>query len=200
MKPLRRLALGLSLATLLALGACGRSAESVRFKATDITGSDYGRTLDLPDASGKVRSLSEFQGKVVVVFFGFTQCPDVCPTTLLTMTEVMKRLGADAQRMQVIFVTLDPARDTPAVLGKYVAEFDPGFIALAGTPEQTQAAAREFKVFYQKVPGKVEGAYSIDHTAASFVFDPKGRLRLYVRHQQTPDEIAEDVKRLLAGA
>jgi protein SCO1/2 len=183
------------------LAACdGGGAKRPGFKATDITGADYGKGLALTDPSGKPRSLGEFRGKAVVVFFGFTQCPDVCPTTLATMAEVMKRLGPDADRVQVLFVTLDPERDTAAVLGKYVTEFDPRFLGLLGTPEQTLAAAREFKVFFQKAPGKTEGSYGIDHTAASYVIDPTGRLRLYVRHSATPDDVAADVKQILAGA
>jgi protein SCO1/2 len=182
------------------LAACDRPAGKASFRATDITGADYGKVLELSDPTGTVRRLAEFQGKAVVVFFGFTQCPDVCPTTLATMAEVMRKLGTDADRVQVLFVTLDPERDTPAVLGKYVTEFDPRFLGLVGTADQTKAAAREFKVFFQKVPGKTEGTYGIDHTAASYVIDPKGRLRLYVRHQQTPDDVASDLKQILAGA
>ena len=196
----RRTVLAAAAAAALLAACDGGGAKKASFKATDITGADYGRSLSLSDPSGKARTLAEFQGKAVVVFFGFTQCPDVCPTTLATMAEVMKKLGPDADRVQVLFVTLDPERDTAAVLGKYVTEFDPRFLGLFGTPEQTQAAAREFKVFFQKVPGKAEGTYGIDHTAASYVIDPKGRLRLYVRHTQTPDEIAADLKQVLAGA
>jgi len=183
------------------LAACDRPGGPPKpsFKATDVTGADYGKTLALTDHTGAPRSLADFAGKVVVLFFGFTQCPDVCPTTLATMSDVMKRLGPDSDRVQVIFVTVDPDRDTPAVLGPYVTAFDPRFLALYGDKDAIAKAAREFKVFYQKVPGKTEGTYSIDHTAASYVLDGKGRLRLYVRHQQTGEEIAADLKVLLAG-
>jgi protein SCO1/2 len=184
------------------LSACDGpgSAPKANFKATDVTGADYGKTLALTDHTGRARTLADFSGKVVVLFFGFTQCPDVCPTTLSTMSDVMKRLGPDSDRVQVIFVTVDPERDTPTVLGPYVTAFDPRFLALYGDKDAINKATREFKVFFQKVPGKTEGTYSIDHTAASYVLDPKGRLRLYVRHQQTGEEIAADLKLLLSGA
>lgn len=198
-RPRRRVVLAAGAAAAL-LAACERSPAKASFKATDITGADYGKTLSLTDHAGKPRTLADFQGKAVVVFFGFTQCPDVCPTTLATMAEAMKTLGAESDRVQVVFVTLDPERDTPAVLSQYVTAFDPRFLGLVGTPEQTKDTAREFKVFFQKVPGKTEGTYGIDHTAASFVIDPKGRLRLYVRHQQTAADVASDLKQILAGA
>ena len=186
------------------LAACDGSgaggAKKASFKATDITGADYGKSLALTDPTGRARSLADWSGKVVVLFFGFTQCPDVCPTTLATMADVMKRLGPDADRVQVLFVTLDPERDTPAVLAPYVTAFDPRFLGLYGDKDATAKATRDFKVFFQKVPGKTEGTYSIDHTAASYVLDGKGRLRLYVRHQQTGEDIAADIRALLGGA
>jgi protein SCO1/2 len=184
-------------ATLLA--GCDRGPGKPSFKATDITGADYGRTLALNDHTGAPRTLADYAGNVLVLFFGFTQCPDVCPTMLATMADVMKRLGPDADRVRVLFVTLDPERDTQAVLAPYVAAFDPRFVGLWGNADATAKAAREFKVFYQKVALKT-GGYSIDHSAASYVIDAKGRLRLYVRHQQTPDDIAADLKQVLAGA
>jgi protein SCO1/2 len=182
------------------LAACDRVGGKPSFKATDVTGADYGRTLALTDHTGAPRTLADWKGKVVVLFFGFTQCPDVCPTTLATMADVMKRLGPAADEVQVLLVTLDPERDTPAVLAPYVGAFDPRFVALRGDPEATARAAREFKVFYQKVPGRTEKTYSIDHTAASYLLDREGRLRLYVRHQQTADDVAADIRALLAGA
>jgi protein SCO1/2 len=186
----------------LVLAGCDRFGAGGKpaFRSTDITGADYGRTLALTDHLGAPRTLADFKGKVVVLFFGFTQCPDVCPTTLSTMADVMKRLGADADRVQVLFVTLDPDRDTQAVLAPYVTAFDPRFVGLWGDREATARSAREFKVFFQKVPGKVEGIYGIDHTAASYVLDRDGRLRLYVRHTQTAEDIAQDIRALLAGA
>ena len=178
------------------LAACDPGART-RFKATDVTGADYGRVLTLTDHTGTPRTLADWKGKVVVVFFGFTQCPDVCPTTLATMRDVMERLGPDSDRVQVLFVSVDPERDTPAVLGPYVTAFDKRFVGLHGDKDAIARAAREFKVFYQKVPGRTEGTYSIDHTAASYVIDTKGRLRLYVRHQQPAEDIAADLRTLL---
>jgi protein SCO1/2 len=180
-----------------ALAACDRGGAP-SFRSTDVTGADYGRTLELTDHDGKPRTLADWKGKVVMLFFGFTQCPDVCPTTLARMADVMKQLGPDADKVQVLFVTLDPERDTAEVLGKYVTAFDPRFVGLWGDKDATAKAAREFRIFYQKVPGKTESTYSIDHTAASFVLDREGRLRLYVRHQQPVEDIVADVKTLLA--
>jgi protein SCO1/2 len=189
-----------ALAAGLLLAGCERGPGKPSFKATDVTGADYGRGFTLVDHTGATRSLADWKGKVVVLFFGFTQCPDVCPTTLATMADAMKRLGADADRVQVLFVTVDPERDTRAVLAPYVTAFDPRFVGLYGDKEATSKAAREFKVFYQKVPGKMPETYGIDHTAASYVIDAQGRLRLYVRHQQTAEDIAADLKVILAGA
>ena len=177
-------------------GGGGRAS----FRSTDVTGADYGKTLALTDHTGAPRTLADWRGKVVVLFFGFTQCPDVCPTTLATMADVMRRLGPDADRLQVLFVTVDPERDTQAVIGPYVTAFDPRFVGLYGDRDATARAAREFKVFFQKVPGRTEGTYGIDHTAASYVIDAQGRLRLYVRHQQTADDLVADLRLLLAGA
>lgn len=193
----RRALLSMTVAT-VALSACGRSGAP-SFKSTDITGADYGRNLALTDHTGAARSLADWKGKVVVLFFGFTQCPDVCPTTLATMADVMKRLGPDADRVQVLFVTLDPERDTQAVLAPYVTAFDPRFVGLYGDKDQTAKAAREFRVFFQKVQGSTVGTYTIDHTAASYALDREGRLRLYIRHAQPAEDIAADLKRL-AGA
>jgi protein SCO1 len=171
-----------------------------QFKAIDITGADYAKGFDLPDADGKRRTLADFKGKVVVVFFGFTHCPDVCPTTLLELAEVKKRLGADGERVQGVFITVDPERDTPALLKPYVDNFGAGFVALRGTPDETRALAKSFKVFYGKVPGKTEDSYTVDHTAASYVFDPMGRVRLFTRYGSGAEALAADLKLLLAGA
>jgi protein SCO1 len=181
------------------LPACGRSGRGPSFKSTDITGADYGRQLALTGHDGRPRTLEDFRGKVVVLFFGFTQCPDVCPTTMLTMANVMKALGPQADGVQVLFVTLDPERDTPQVLGQYVPAFDPRFLGLYGDADATAKAAREFKVFFQKAEGRTGGSYSIDHTAASYVIDRQGRLRLYVRHSQSEADIAADLRQLLAA-
>jgi protein SCO1/2 len=177
------------------LAAC--DSDKPRFNNVDVTGANYARDFRLTDFNGKPRSLADFRGKVVLVFFGYTQCPDVCPTTLSDMAEVKKRLGADGDKLQVIFVTLDPDRDTPQVLAQYVPAFDPAFIGLYGTRDETAAVAKDFKVFYQKVPGKTETSYTLDHTAGSYVFDREGRLRLFVRHAGAVDPIVEDLKKLV---
>jgi protein SCO1/2 len=174
-------------------------AAAAGFRGIDITGAQYARALALADVDGKPRDLAEFKGKVVVVFFGYTQCPDVCPSTMAELSQVKKALGADGERVQGIFVTVDPERDTPEVLKAYLASFDPSFVALRGSLEQTKATAKEFKVFYAKVPGKTEGSYTIDHTAGSYVFDPAGRVRLFVRYGSGADALAADLKTLLAA-
>lgn len=187
----------------LLLGCDGKlpgAAAGGGFKGVDITGADYARELSLPDAAGQKRTLAEFKGKVVVVFFGYTQCPDVCPTTLTELAEVRKLLGADGAKVQPIFVSVDPERDTAELLKEYVKNFGADNIALRGTPEQTAAMAKEFKVFYAKVPGKTETSYTVDHTAASYLYDPQGRLRVYSRYGSGPEALANDIKRLLSGA
>jgi len=198
----RRAALGaigaVSLVGLAGLAGCDRSGGKPSFRATDVTGADFGRTLSLTDHTGTPRTLADWKGKVVVVFFGFTQCPDVCPTTLATMADVVKRLGPQADSVQVLFVTVDPERDTRAVLAPYVTAFDPRFVGLYGDQEATRSAAREFKVFYTKVAGSTGATYTIDHTAASYVLDRQGRLRLYVKHAQPPEDIAADLRILLS--
>ena len=189
-------ALGASLIGGALLAGCKDKPPS--FKSTDITGADYGKSLTLTDAStGKPVSLEDFHGKLVMLFFGFTHCPDVCPTTLLKAAQVRKQLGAEGERMQVLFVTVDPERDTPEVLSQYVPAFDPSFIGLRGDPAETGKAAREFKVFYQKVPNRDGTSYNVDHTAASYILDTEGRLRLFVRHTQPVEEIVADLQQLL---
>ena len=167
------------------------------FHFTDITGAEFARKLDLPDADGKPRSLDDWRGKVVVVFFGYTQCPDVCPTTMAELAQIRTMLGAQGDRLETVFVTIDPERDTPEVLKAYVANFGPNVVALRGSAEQTAAAAKEFKVFYAKVAGKTAGSYTMDHSAASFVFDPAGRVRLFVPYGADPKVLAGDLKQLL---
>jgi protein SCO1 len=188
------------LSVLIALPGCDKvlPGPQASFKSVDITGAEYGRTLALPDSSGQPRTLADFKGKVSVVFFGYTHCPDVCPTTLAEMAEVKAMLGKDGERVQAVFVTVDPERDTAPILEAYMNNFGPGFIALRGSPEQTAAAAREFKVFYMKVPGKTEGSYTVDHTAGSYIIDAKGRLRLFARYGMPADALASDLKQLLA--
>ena len=169
-----------------------------QFKNTDVTGLGYARDFALTDHNGKPRTLADFKGKVVVMFFGYTQCPDVCPTTMAEMATVMQELGPLAERVQVLFVTIDPARDTQALLAKYVPAFDSRFLGLYGDQAATEKVAKEFKVFYQKVPGKEPGSYTMDHTAGSYVFDPQGRIRLFVRHGQGAEPIVHDLKLLLS--
>ncbi len=185
-------------AAALAVAACS-APSAPEFRNTDITGANYGRSFALTDHNGTPRSLSDFRGKVVTLFFGFTQCPDVCPTSLATMSEVMVQLGEDSERVQALFITVDPERDTQALLSHYVPVFDPRFLGLYGTMAQTEEVAKEFRVFFRK-SGNTDGMnYSIDHSAGTYVFDPEGRLRLYVRHGRSADDIAADIRLLLAG-
>ncbi len=181
------------------LAACSREGKA-GFKAIDITGADYARDFALPDADGRERRLADFKGQVVVVFFGFTQCPDVCPSTLAELAAVREALGADGQKVQGVFITVDPERDTPQVLKAYTENFGAGFVALRGSPEQTVAVAKAFKVFYAKVPGKTEGSYTMDHTAGCYVFDPQGRVRLFTRYGSGAEALKHDLQLLLAGA
>ena len=169
-----------------------------KFRSTDITGADYGKSLELPDTSGRVRRLADFRGKAVVVFFGFTHCPDVCPTTLADLAGVMKSLGPDAERVQVVMVSVDPERDTPEQLQKYVQAFDPRFLALRGDMPATQRVAKEFKIYFEK--RKQGDSYSVDHSAQSYVIDPQGRLRLLVRHDRIAEDLAADLRALLKEA
>lgn len=186
------------LAAAAALTAC--SAEKPAFKSIDITGAEYARRLELPDTSGKTRTLADFKGKVVIVFFGYTQCPDVCPATLAEIAEVRQKLGADGAKVQPIFVTVDPERDTAQVAAAYATTFGGDVVALRGSVEQTKAAAQEFKVFFAKAPSRTPDSYTIDHTAGAYVFDPKGKVRLFARYGSGADALAQDVKLLLAGA
>ncbi len=167
------------------------------FKSVDITGAPYARDFNLTSHTGARRTLADFKGRVVVVFFGYTQCPDVCPTTLADLAEVKKRLGASGEKLKVIFITVDPERDTRELLAQYVPGFDPGFEGLLGTPDEVAATAKEFKVFYQKVAGKTPTSYTMDHTAGAYVFDREGRVRLFIRHGTPVDDIVADLKQLL---
>lgn len=185
----------LLLALTLAVAGCGR--DSPKFRASDVTGSSFGRDFALTDHTGKARTLADFRGKAVVLFFGYTQCPDVCPTTLATLAEAKKRLGADGAKVQVLFVTVDPERDTAELLSHYVTAFDPTFLGLSGDAEATARVAKEFKILYQKQPGSTRETYTVDHSAGTFVFDPEGRLRLYVGHGQDAAFFAHDLAQLL---
>jgi len=198
---------GACLLAALLLGACDRQEQGAQmslvpvqsaFKNTDLSGLDHAKDFALTDHHGQLRRLSDFKGKAVVVFFGFTHCPDVCPTTMAEMANVMRQLGPLADRVQVLFITVDPERDTPELLAKYVPAFDPRFLGLVGDKAATEKVAKEFRVFYQKVPGKEPGSYSMDHTAGSYVFDPQGRIRLFVRHGQGAAPIVHDLRLLLS--
>ena len=177
------------------LAAC--SPDKPQFRAIDITGAEYARDFQLTDHNGQPRSIKDFAGKVVVVFFGFTQCPDVCPTALAELAEVKRTLGKDGDKLQGIFVTVDPERDTPEVLKGYMANFDPSFLALRGTPEQLAAMAKDYKVYYKKVDGKTPTSYTMDHSAGSFVYDTQGRIRLYTRYGSGAQALADDIRLLL---
>lgn len=170
------------------------------FNSIDITGADYGRGFTLQDPSGATRTLADYPGKVVTLFFGFTQCPDVCPTALAKAAQVKKLLGADGDKLQVLFVTVDPERDTPEVMKAYAGAFDPSFVGLRTSLEKTAKLAKDFRAYYAKVPlkGSASG-YTIDHSAMTYVYDPKGRLRLAVRHEQPAEQIAADIRTLLKG-
>jgi protein SCO1/2 len=181
---------------LLVVVACSPKPE---FKNIDISGStSFGKDFSLLDPDGKVRTLSDFKGKVVVMFFGYTQCPDICPTTLTEMQQVMALLGPQADKVQVLFVTVDPDRDTAAILKQYVPSFDSRFLGLRPADEAAlEKVTKDFKIYYKKVPGTSPNSYTIDHTAGSYAFDPEGRLRLYIKHAQGPETLAHDLKELL---
>ena len=181
---------------LIGLSACSPKPE---FKNIDITGSAaFGKDFSLIDPDGKVRTLADFKGKVVVMFFGYTQCPDICPTTLTEMQQVMTLLGPQSDKVQVLFVTVDPERDTAAILKQYVPSFDPRFLGLRPADEAAlEKVAKDFKIYYKKVPGTSPGSYTMDHTAGSYAFDPLGRFRLYIKHAQGPETLAHDLKELL---
>lgn len=177
-----------------ALAACGEQA--VKFKSSDITGINIGGDFSMPDHTGKPRSLADFKGKVVVLFFGYAQCPDVCPTTLSEVAAAMKELGPKANDVQVLFVTVDPERDTPELLAQYVTAFHPSFLALRGSQAELEATAKLFKIFYAKVPSP-SGGYTMDHTAGTFVFDQQGRPRLLVSYGAGAGVFAHDLAQLL---
>ena len=190
---------GIAFALCLLTAGCGGERPQAKFQLTDVTGAKFGAKLDLTDHNGKRRSLDDFKGKVVVVFFGFTHCPDACPTTLAELAAVAKALGPDADRMQVLVVTVDPARDTPEVLRQYVPSFDPRFLGLYGTAEETASAAKEFKVYFQK-QAQPAGGYTVDHSAGTFVLDQQGRLRLFGQYGAGSKALLHDVRLLLQGA
>jgi len=191
----------------MALTACGPtggtdappSATAATFKGVDITGAEYARSFSLTDQFGQRRTLADFKGKVTVVFFGFTHCPDVCPTTMAELAQVKAAMGADGAKVQGVFITVDPERDTTEILKAYMSGFDPSFIALRGSPDETAAVAKEFKAFYARVPGKAEGSYNVDHTAGSYIFDTQGRVRLFMRYGDGAEALKSNLKALLAA-
>jgi protein SCO1/2 len=192
------LAACLLISLFLATG-CGQPDTRPTFKLTDLTGAGFGKELNLLDHNGKPRTLADFRGKVVVIFFGFAQCPDVCPTTLAELAAVTKELGRDAERMQVLFVTVDPERDSPEVLRQYLPSFDPRFLGLYGDAEATARAAKEFRIFYQKQAQKDSKAYSVDHSAGTYILDREGRLRLYARYGAGAQLLLHDIRILLGS-
>jgi len=175
----------------------GCTPDKPQFKSIDLTGADYAQGFSLLDHNGQLRTVKDFAGKVVVVFFGFTQCPDVCPTSMAELAEVKRLLGADGDKLQAIFITVDPARDTPELLKAYMGNFDPGFLALRPTPEQLPQVAKDFKIYYKKVDGKTKGSYTMDHSAGSYIYDPKGRIRLYNRYGSGAEVLASDIRLLI---
>ena len=178
------------------LAACSESKP--QYKGIDLTGADYARDFQLTDHNGQPRTLKDFRGKLVVMFFGYTQCPDVCPTSMTELAEAKRLLGPAGDKVQGLFVTVDPERDTPEVLKAYMANFDPTFLALRGTPEQLAEMAREYKVYFKKAEGKTPTSYTMDHSAASYVYDAQGRLRLYTRYGSGAPALASDLRLLLA--
>lgn len=187
-------ALGAGVATFL-LPAC--TPEKPNFQSIDLTGADYAKGFSLTDQNGQQRSLKDFSGKVVVVFFGFTQCPDVCPTTMVELAQVKKSLGASGDKLQVVLISVDPERDTPEILKAYMTNFDPSFLALRPTLPELAAVAKEFKIYYKKVEGSAPGSYSMDHTAGSYVFDGKGHIRLFTRYGSGADLLVSDIRQLI---
>ena len=195
----RRLSLSVALSavTLSVLGLTACMDPKAAFKGVDITGADYAKELNLPDQNGQLRKIKDFSGKLVVVFFGYTQCPDVCPTTMQELAEVKRLLGADGDKLQAVFVTVDPERDTTELLKAYVENFDPSFVALRPTPEQLPLIAKEFKIYFKRVEGKTPTSYTMDHSAGSYTFDAQGKVRLFNRYGMGAEALAHDFKLLL---
>jgi protein SCO1/2 len=197
----KRIALKLIAAYAIAAGSAGLftacSEQKASFNSIDLTGADYAKGFELTDHNGQVRHLTDFAGKVVVMFFGYTQCPDVCPTSMSELAEIKKALGKDGARLQGIFVTVDPQRDTPEVLKAYMENFDPTFLALYATPEKLVDLAKDYKVYYKKVDGKTPTSYTMDHSAGSYVYDTKGQLRLFTRYGSGAKLLTADIQQLL---
>jgi len=182
------------------LAGCQPAPQPPSFQATDITGAAFGRDFRLTDHNGRERTLADFRGKVVAVFFGYVHCPDVCPTTLSDFSLALQQLGPEADRVQVIFVTVDPQRDTPELLKQFVPAFNPGFLGMVTDEASLRLLAKEYKVVYQKTSVKAADDYLIDHSAGTYVYDPKGNLRLLMPYGSSPEAIAKDLKTLLASS
>lgn len=181
----------------LLLGACSEGGKT-SFNAIDVTGADYAKDFALTDHNGQARTLKDFQGKVVVMFFGYTQCPDVCPTSMTELAAVKKLLGSDGDKVQGLFITVDPERDTPEIMKSYMANFDPSFLALyAADADKLAALAKDYKVYYKKVAGKTPTSYTMDHSAGMYIYDTQGRLRLYSRYGSGAGALADDIRLLL---
>lgn len=189
----------LLLAVLAMLFMASCSDKATTFHTIDVTGKDYAQSFSMPDTSGKMRTLADFKGKIVYVFFGYAQCPDVCPTTMVEMAEVKKQLGKDADKLQLVFVTVDPERDTPEIMQAYITAFDPQGVALVGSLEQLAAMASEYKVFYRKVGGTGQNDYTMDHSAGGYIYDTTGKLRLYAKYGTPVDDLTSDIRKLLQG-
>ena len=185
--------------SLFALFFAACAPDKPQFKSIDLTGADYAKDFVLPDQNGKTRSIKDFAGKVVVVFFGFTQCPDVCPTSMAELAGIKKSLGADGDKLQGVFISVDPERDTPEILKAYMANFDPTFLALRPSVEQLSVVAKDFKIYYKKVEGRTASSYSMDHSAGNYIYDPQGRLRLYNRYGTGAEGLSADIRLLLKG-
>jgi protein SCO1/2 len=196
---MKRLVAGALLVLAALIAGCDSSPKAPAFELTDITGADFARDVRLTDHNGHARTLAEFKGKVVVVFFGYTHCPDVCPVTLGELAIVARELGKDAERMQVLFITVDPERDTPALLAKYVPAFNPAFLGLYGDAAATLRTAKEFKVFFQKQPVS-GGGYSVDHSAGTYLYDTAGRVRLFASYGQGAPKMLHDIRLLLEAS
>ena len=196
---LKSIAVGaMAMGSVAFLTACSEQKPS--FASVDVTGANYAKDFELTDHNGQVRHLTDFKGKVVVMFFGFTQCPDVCPTSMAELAEVKQLLGKDGDRLQGLFVTVDPERDTAEVLKAYMGNFDPTFLALYTTPEKLVALAKDYKVYYKKVEGKTPTSYTMDHSAGSYIYDPQGNLRLFTRYGSGAKVLASDIAQLLKSS
>jgi protein SCO1/2 len=194
-RPIR--SIGLALAAALLLGCEKAEPPAQNFTSVDITGAPWGKDFALTDHHGKPRTLADFKGKAAIVFFGYVNCPDMCPMTMHKLSTVMQKLGPDAEHVQVLFVTLDPARDTPEILGQYVPAFHPSFLGMYADEATTERTAKDFKVFFARQKPDAEGFYTVDHMGPSFVFDPQGRLRLFVSDEHSADAVAQDLRTLL---